>query len=364
MHEHFLISVIIPVYNGEQFIDRAVQSVLCQMDDSIELILVDDGSTDRSGTICDTYAAEHPHICVIHKENGGSSSARNTGMCIAQGEYISFLDADDYVDPVFYSQLIPVLREFSPDCLDFGWRYVNSYGVSAPNYHGVAKNCLLSRQTIRDTILPPLLNIVKDDEHFIFPFACNKIYKVSVLRENNVLFDETRRTWEDRPFLVHFLKYCNTFYSMDACFYNYVDVPGSLSRKYDLKFFQIILDTYRHYTTLYGSDYDFESQYAVNYWCNAIENMIFRALEQTEHQEQIRQSVYQALSDAQVIQWYSKRNPRDAFEQRTTRWVLSGRYEKVLAAYKKKIIDRQRRQTIAVYYGKAKCLIKRLVGRG
>lgn len=363
MHESLMISVIIPVYNAEKFIDRAVQSVLCQMDGSIELILVDDGSTDRSGTICDTYAAEYPLIRVIHKENGGLSSARNTGMRIAQGEYISFLDADDYVDSNSYNQLIPILREFSPDCLDFGWRYVNSYGVSAPNYHGVTKNTLLSRQTIRDTILPPLLNIVKDDAHFIFPYTWNKVYKVSVLRENNVLFDETRRTWEDRPFLVHFLKYCNTFYSMDACFYNYVDVPDSLSRKFDLQFFQIILDTYRHYTTLYGSDYDFESQYAINYWCNAIENMIFRSLEQTENQEQIRQNISQTLSNAQVIQWYTYRNPKDAFEQRINRMVLSGQHKKTLAVYEKVLKGKQRQQTIAMYSGAAKRLIKKLIGR-
>ena len=75
--KEFLISVIVPVYNAEAFIDRAVKSVLCQMNGSIELILVDDGSTDHSGAICDRYAADNQSITVLHKENGGTSSAKN-----------------------------------------------------------------------------------------------------------------------------------------------------------------------------------------------------------------------------------------------------------------------------------------------
>ena len=90
-----IISIIVPVYNTEKYLDQCIQSVLAQTYTNWELLLIDDGSTDSSGAICDKYAAEDNRIRVFHKENGGVSSARNLGLDNAQGEWISFVDADD-----------------------------------------------------------------------------------------------------------------------------------------------------------------------------------------------------------------------------------------------------------------------------
>ena len=100
------VSVIVPVYNTEKYLPRCIESILAQTFTDFELILVNDGSTDKSGKICDEYAKKDSRIVVIHKENGGVSSARNKGIEISQGELISFIDADDWITPLYLSDLI------------------------------------------------------------------------------------------------------------------------------------------------------------------------------------------------------------------------------------------------------------------
>ena len=92
-----LVSVIIPVYNAEAYLERCLNSVLDQSYDQLEIILVDDGSTDSSSSICDSYATTDSRICVIHKDNGGLSSARNRGLESIHGDYIMYVDSDDFI---------------------------------------------------------------------------------------------------------------------------------------------------------------------------------------------------------------------------------------------------------------------------
>ena len=102
-----LISVIVPVYNIEKYLERCVNSIREQTYTNLEILLVDDGSTDSSGTICDKFAEEDNRVRVFHKENGGSSSARNLGIAEAKGEYLGFVDSDDYISANTYSQTNP-----------------------------------------------------------------------------------------------------------------------------------------------------------------------------------------------------------------------------------------------------------------
>ncbi len=115
MSNNDLISVIIPVYNVEQYLNRCVDSVINQTYKNLEIILVDDGSTDNSGKICDEYALKDNRIMVVHKKNGGAGSARNAGLDIAKGEYIGFVDSDDYIEPDMYEFLYDLLLQNKAD---------------------------------------------------------------------------------------------------------------------------------------------------------------------------------------------------------------------------------------------------------
>ena len=109
------LSVIIPFYNTEEYLPRSIDSVLNQTFQDTEIILVDDGSTDRSGTIADEYAQQHPCITVLHTEHSGVSHARNAGLKAAQGTWIHFMDSDDYSDPDMYRILVQLIRKYSAD---------------------------------------------------------------------------------------------------------------------------------------------------------------------------------------------------------------------------------------------------------
>lgn len=114
------ISVIVPVYNVEKYISKSVSSILNQSYKDIEVILVDDGSTDRSGEICDEFAKKDERIVVIHKKNGGASDARNYGLDFATGECIGFVDADDYIDEDMYEKMMLVLKQYDADIVTCG----------------------------------------------------------------------------------------------------------------------------------------------------------------------------------------------------------------------------------------------------
>ena len=348
MNEEKLISIIVPVYNAEKTLDRAVESILCQMDSTMELILVNDGSADGSGAICDAYAARYANIHVIHKTNGGTSSAKNLGIQTAKGRYISFMDSDDYLEEMAYAEIREVIDKLAPDCIDFGWRYVSNGEAREAVFHKLPKNCVLDEVQMKEIILPPLLNLRHDPDHFVFDFCCNKVFKTEIIRENGILFDVDKRVWEDRTFLLRCLRYSKTYYAMDRCFYNYVDVPGSLSRRYSVDFFHIILAYFRHYSELFACEFDFDSQYANDYWSHAIENMIFRSLEQTENMAQIRWNIMEALVEPQVVHWYTKRNTQNAFEQKVTDLIISGQVEKALAAYEKR---HKRQKKVSHWHG-------------
>mgnify|MGYP001036038984 FL=1 len=113
-----LLSVIIPVYNVEQYLERCVLSVVYQTYHNLEILLIDDGSQDQSGKICDQLSQKYKRIRVIHKKNEGLSDARNKGLDLAKGEYITFLDSDDYIHPETYSILISQLETANADIVE------------------------------------------------------------------------------------------------------------------------------------------------------------------------------------------------------------------------------------------------------
>ena len=113
-----LISVIVPIYNVEKYLDRCVGSIINQTYKNLEIILVDDGSPDNCPQMCDDYAKKDSRIKVVHKENGGLSDARNAGMKVATGEYVSFIDSDDYISLDFYETLLETIVDNDSDIVE------------------------------------------------------------------------------------------------------------------------------------------------------------------------------------------------------------------------------------------------------
>ena len=119
-----VISVIVPVYKVEKFLDRCINSIIQQTFTNLEIILVDDGSPDRSGEICDEWKMKDKRIRVIHKENGGLSDARNKGLDVATGDYVAFIDSDDWIDPDMFQLLYDATQKYQADIAECSWRCI------------------------------------------------------------------------------------------------------------------------------------------------------------------------------------------------------------------------------------------------
>ena len=185
-----VISVIVAIFNVENYIERCVDSICSQTYTSLEIILVDDGSTDRSGEICDRYAREDSRIRVIHKKNGGLSDARNAGLDSAKGDYIAFVDGDDYIDGEMYAKMYRCLRNTGTDlCMSAIWE-VDERGNQREAYINDFENCSIFP---REEAMHLLASITQ-----ISTCAWNKLYR----RE---LFDGIRfpkgRNYEDKSIM-------------------------------------------------------------------------------------------------------------------------------------------------------------------
>ena len=160
------ISVIVPVYKVEKFIDRCVESIVNQTFTDIEIILVDDGSPDQSGTMCDAWRAKDERIIVIHKKNGGLSDARNFGLDVATGDYVAFIDSDDWIDSDMLELLFKAVRKYHADIADCSWRCIYHDRIEAETDNS-------GEYIVGDNIFA--LRGEMEWKYFK-PIACNKIY--------------------------------------------------------------------------------------------------------------------------------------------------------------------------------------------
>lgn len=177
-----LISLIIPVYNAEQYLDETLNSVISQNFSDYEVILIDDGSVDRSGLICDRYSKAYPNIRVIHKANGGQSSARNMGIKAAKGDFLAFLDSDDFICDLDYFKCVSSKIRDDTDVVLF--RYYKYYSSESMSDCGISMSGLdnLDKNTM-------LHELVKRDAFFC---SCwSKWVRRSLIVDNRLFFDES-----------------------------------------------------------------------------------------------------------------------------------------------------------------------------
>lgn len=208
-----LISIIIPVYNAEKFLPKCLDSVKNQTYKNLEIILVNDGSTDMSGLICDEYSQKDNRFIVLHKENGGVSSARNTGLEIAKGDYIGFVDPDDWIEPDMYEKLYQLIIEFQADISSCGYFTENVYGKV--RYHTTKSDIIkFNRVTALNTIL---------DMNSFRGITCNKLFSADLIKKAPVVnFDYDIHFGEDLLFCCEMiLKSKNIVYSPTP-YYHYI----------------------------------------------------------------------------------------------------------------------------------------------
>ena len=203
------ISVIVPVYNVEQYLPASIDSILAQTHRELEIILVDDGATDSSGEICDQYAAKDSRVRVIHKANGGVSSARNAGIDTATGAFIGFVDGDDTIEPEMYATLYADIQEHSADIALCGCKIIWHDKVEIRNGTG---ECVVYEwdQGLRDLLI---------GEKFE-PSLCNKLYRIELFK--SIRLDINIRVNEDLLANYYLFSRAKKIVFHDICLYRYI----------------------------------------------------------------------------------------------------------------------------------------------
>ena len=213
-----MITLAIPVYNMEALLPRCMNSMLAQTCRDFEILLIDDGSTDASGAMCDRYAEAHPgFIRAIHKPNGGLCSARNTGIREASGEFIVFPDPDDWVEPDYVRHLTELQRSDDMDLVCTGY-YVDTDDTCVPGSQDVPETILTAAEARKALLLPPHMS----------GFAWNKLYRLEILRRHGLEFLEEAGIREDLDFAYRYLALCHkVVYAPALRTYHYYQRPNA-----------------------------------------------------------------------------------------------------------------------------------------
>lgn len=230
------VSIIIPVYNVEKYIDKCVCSIIDQTYKNIEIILIDDGSTDSSGQICDSYSDSR--VKVYHINNSGVSSARNVGLSKATGDYIMFVDSDDSVDRKYVELMVRNISNYQLACCSFSKIYDTSNNEENPDRCEFLDNILLDKEQC-------IFNIF-DNPNF-GGYLWNKIFISNIIKNNNIKFKSELKICEDMVFVYEYLNVCDSNVIVTGQkLYNYFQRSDSTLNSVKTKKWFSIIDSYNY----------------------------------------------------------------------------------------------------------------------
>lgn len=273
-----LLSIIVPVYNIEQFLEKCVDSILAQSFTDFELILVDDGSTDGCGAICDRYADLDSRVLVIHKENGGLVSARKAGLAVASGTYVSYVDGDDWIDRDIYRYMISNAQTYNCDLVmcdvehEHNKKKIRNFTAETleTGYYG--------REELEEKIFPIMLYGGTFYYFGIYPVIWNKLFRRDMLISHQFAVDDNIKTGEDAACVYPYLLEAKSMYFMkDQFLYHYRHSSVQMTASYDNDSFNRFKSLYNFFNrsnlakSKYSSQLDF-------YYANAVKTIISNEL--------------------------------------------------------------------------------------
>ncbi|CCX88014.1 uncharacterized protein BN724_01770 [Clostridium sp. CAG:590] len=214
-----LVSIIVPVYNVEKYLEKCLDSLENQTYARLEIILVDDGSTDISGDICDSYAQKYENIKVYHKQNGGVSSARNLGLDMMSDDgYVMFVDPDDYVECDFVDAMIKEIIDVNNGLIVCKWININEFGEVKSNLTKSEKKTYTDQEKFLSVL----------NENDVCGFVWNKIFSKKIIKEQQLRFDESVKLAEDLWFCIQYLSFVDCVVALEKSLYYYVHHSNSV----------------------------------------------------------------------------------------------------------------------------------------
>lgn len=274
MENRILISIIMPVYNAAEYIDKAIESVVSQTHRDLELILVDDCSTDESSTICDRWANFDARIRVFHLDkNSGAGKARNYGIEKASGDYLTFVDSDDVIESDLYEKLLSVCTEFRYDTVVWGMteRYFNDKEeVVSENYVSLEDTFCNTQEEVRKFI-------IRLEEKTLFGYQCNHLYNMSIIKDNNIRF-RAFHLYEDYFFNLEYIEFVSSMAVLSNKGYYYNKrMNQSLTKQFVADYFKLsrmriagMAEAYRRWGLMDKYVHDVLGRRYLRYYCSAL----------------------------------------------------------------------------------------------
>lgn len=286
-------SIIVPIYNIEQFLPNCLESIIRQGRDDFEVVLVDDGSTDSSPSICDQYAHEYDFIKTVHKKNGGLVSARKAGANVSTGEYIMCVDGDDWIDKSYVSSMNNVIKEYNPDIVCCGYVQANEDQQKEKKWRG--RSGYYSRKNIVDEILPVLIS--NDAGIGLSPSVWAKAIRRSIYIKNQMNVSDTIKIGEDGACTVPCIIDASSMYVMNECLYFYRYNPLSMTKERKPFSWDGLKSIYYHFNNIVEtSDFDFNEQFK-NRMIHSIYNVSYTQFFQKKPYKEICKEISLNLSE-------------------------------------------------------------------
>lgn len=333
-----LVSIIVPVYNTEKYLNRCIQSIQNQTYENLEIILIDDGSTDSSGKICDEFAKKDDRIIVIHKPNGGVSSARNKGLDIAKGEYITFVDSDDYIENNTYQNVVNIFQTYDVDIVNFQCIMELNYRKKSMTK---SRYGLIDYSKDKTQILDMFL-----ERHEQFYLWCT-VFKRSTIKQ--IRFVEDLKFGEDCYFSFNSILNSNRMYIMNKAFYHYCCNEDSSTRKFNHNKWVIKIENYYRiwlliYNRIVELNLNIYKKTCVNYIYITTINLLKELACNVDYSNYkmfvnhlLEENFYKEFEKVDVL---NKKKLKEVLITRKYNYYLKFRLEKKLKHFIKKIINR------------------------
>ncbi len=281
-----LISVIVPVYRVEAYLERCVKSILSQTYENLEVILVDDGSPDQCPAICDACAEKDARVKVIHQENKGLSGARNAGIDAASGEYLAFVDSDDYVSPHFIEELYQLLQDTGCAIGQCRFSYVKGDGLVE---EGDSAFCIYRGESLMEQLYGP------EEKATCFVVAWNKLYRAELFKETGIRYPEGR-IHEDEATTYRLFHEAKKLAFLDRALYGYyTENGGSITSVFSAKRLQWLTAHEERIVFFKKNGYEKLLPAAYRKLCDACITFYFRCTEQVKDAEELKKELRKRL---------------------------------------------------------------------
>lgn len=325
-----LVTVAIAAYNVETYLRRGIQQVLNQTYENLEIILVDDGSTDKTAKMCDDIATEDSRIRVFHKENGGLGSARNVGIEQAKGKYLYFFDVDDFLEPNLIEENVKEAEEKQVDLIIFGF-FARIEGEQREEKITLQEELISSNQQLKEKYCSELLFIRHGNG-----FAWNKFYRMSFLRKYGFKFGD-QRIQQDEPFNMQlYLKLERVYVSPKALYHYVIYSSGNAGSRYLPNRFEIVTDVYHRFMNFYKS-WELDDSRVLEYIDNRYASGIYNAVTTNlfhkdcslgllDKYRRIKEILFNPEASSCLAKKKHTRDPILFLAQRKMVWMLMGAY--------------------------------------